>query len=164
MTKLIAGASKFDSNNNDWETTQSLFDILNNEFQFTIDLAASQKNAKVKKYYSKDDDALKQDWIGICWLNPPFGEKGGNQLKYFVKKANLEYCRHGSTIVLLIPARTNTNWWREYCTEAKEIRFITGRPNFVGCKHGLMQPLAIVIFAPHIGETIVRYQEWRHTT
>jgi phage N-6-adenine-methyltransferase len=161
MTKLIAGASKFDSNNNDWETTQSLFDILNDEFHFIIDLAASPENTKVKTYLTKEDDALKQEWRGVCWLNPPFGEKGKNQLKHFVKKAHDEYCKYGSTIVLLIPARTNTNWWKEYCTEAKEIRFITGRPNFVGCKYGLMQPLAIIVFMPHEGETIVKYQDWR---
>jgi phage N-6-adenine-methyltransferase len=161
MTKLIAGASKFDSNNNDWETTQSLFDILNKEFHFTIDLAASSKNTKVKTYFTKEDDALKQKWVGVCWLNPPFGEKGGNQLKHFVEKAHHEFLKNSNTVVMLVPARTNTNWWRKYCSNAKEIRFITGRPNFVGCTHGLMQPLAVIVFAPHVGETIVKYQDWR---
>jgi len=54
---------------------------------------------------------------------------------------------------MLIPARTNTVWWHDYCMKAKEIRFIKGRPKFGDAKHGLPQPLAIVIFAKHYGET-----------
>jgi phage N-6-adenine-methyltransferase len=161
MAKLIAGASKFDSNNNEWETTQSLFDILNSEFKFTIDIAASQSNAKLPIFFTRDDNALINEWKGICWCNPPFGDKGTNALKFFVKKGHDEYCKNNNTIVMLVPTRTNTNWWRDYCSKAKEIRFITGRPNFKGCTHGLMQPLAIIVFAPHIGETIIKYQNWR---
>jgi len=161
MVKLVGGASKFDSNNNDWETTGTLFDLLNLEFHFTIDLAASEHNKKVGTYFSKIDNALEQEWRGVCWCNPPFGEKSGNQLKNFVKKGFEDYKKYGSTIVMLLPARTNTNWWNNYCNNATEIRFIRGRPPFKGCNFGLMQPLAIVIFSPHADKTIVKSQEWK---
>lgn len=72
-------------------------------------------------------------------MNPPFGSQGK-----WVQKA-YEESLNGITVVCLLPARTNTNWWHDYCMTG-EIRFIRGRPKFKGAKHGLPQPLAIVIF------------------
>jgi site-specific DNA-methyltransferase (adenine-specific) len=53
---------------------------------------------------------------------------------------------HGATVVALIPSRTDTRYFHDYCMKASEIRFIKGRPKFEGCIHGLPQPLALVIF------------------
>ena len=149
MAKLTGDNSRFDSDNNEWETPDELFNSLNNEFKFTIDLAASEKNKKCPLFYSREQNALLQDWKGIGWLNPPFGEKGSNRLSKFVEKAYNDSKKHGSTIVMLIPARTNTNWWHDFCMKG-EVRFIRGRPAFKGCKYGLMQPLSIVIFRAYI--------------
>lgn len=154
MVKLKGvDGSRFKSENNRWATPSSLFKRLDDEFHFTIDLAADSENTKCTTFFSSEDDALEQDWYGTCWLNPPFGETGKNKLKLWVKKAHEEYKKHGGIIVVLVPARTNTNWWHDYCHKAKEVRFIKGRPAFDGCKYGLMQPLAIVIFAPHGSES-----------
>ena len=60
----------------DWETPQYLFDLLNDEFHFTLDVCASEKNAKVKNYYTKERDGLSQDWTGhTVWCNPPYGRE-----------------------------------------------------------------------------------------
>jgi phage N-6-adenine-methyltransferase len=131
--------TKFDSKREDWETPDSLFVPLHEEFGFNLDVCATPANAKCNSYFTKDDDGLKQDWEGVCWMNPPFGEQGK-----WVKKAYEEF-QKGCTIVCLLPARTNTNWWHDYVMKG-EIRFIKGRPKFKGAKHGLPQPLAIVIF------------------
>ena len=56
-----------------WETPQSLFDELDVEFGFQFDLAVDETNAKCDRFYTLEDDALKQPWEGVCWLNPPFG-------------------------------------------------------------------------------------------
>lgn len=133
---------KFESASKDWETPPELFDILDKEFHFTIDIAADEQNAKVNIFYSKQQDALTKPWTGICWLNPPYGR----DLKKWIKKAYVESRKTGTIIVMLIPSRTNTVWWHTYCMRASEIRFIKGRPKFVGAKDGLPQPLAIVVF------------------
>ena len=132
--------NRFQSKNQEYATPQELFKILNDEFNFTIDVCADSSNYKVKPFYTEQDNALVQNWTGICWMNPPYKD-----MKKWIIKAYEESIKHDSTVVCLIPARTNTKWWHEYCMKG-EIRFIKGRPKFEGCIHGLPQPLAIVIF------------------
>ena len=131
--------NRFASKKQEYETPKKLFDKLNEEFNFTIDVCADTHNKKVENFYSEEDNALTKDWNGVCWMNPPYKD-----LKIWVEKAYKESLK-GAIVVCLIPARTNTNWWHEYCMKG-EIRFIKGRPKFKGCKYGLPQPLAIVIF------------------
>ena len=56
-----------------WETPQDLFDKLNEEFHFDLDVCALPENAKCEKYYTPEDDGLLQPWNGVCWCNPPYG-------------------------------------------------------------------------------------------
>ena len=65
----------FSSGSNSWETPQGLFDKLKEEFHFELDVCATAENAKCKKYYSPEEDGLKQEWRGICWMNPPYGRE-----------------------------------------------------------------------------------------
>lgn len=139
---------KFTSLNQSWETPQWLFNLLDSEFHFEWDLAASSANSKCQSYYSADDDALRHEWRGRCWLNPPYGE-GTGSLATWVRKAYAEWvgsadCR---VIVMLIPARTNTRWFHDCCMRATELRFLKGRPKFGNAKHGLPQPLVVVVFS-----------------
>lgn len=131
--------TKFDSARSDWETPDSIFVPLANEFGINTDVCATADNHKCDKYYSEAENGLSILWEGICWMNPPFGQQGK-----WVEKAWVESQR-GITTVALLPARTNTNWWHEYCMKG-EVRFIKGRPKFKGAKYGLPQPLAIVIW------------------
>jgi phage N-6-adenine-methyltransferase len=132
--------NRFASNNQEYATPKNLFKVLDDEFHFTLDVCADQNNKKVNVYYSEKDNALNKDWAGICWMNPPY-----KNMKEWIIKAYNESIINNSIVVCLIPARTNTNWWHDYCMKG-EIRFIKGRPKFEGCKHGLPQPLAIIIF------------------
>ena len=141
----------FDSNKQDWETPIELFNEINAEFHFTLDVAASSENKKAAKFFSKEQDGLKQSWSNeIVWLNPPYGDQG-YKISDWVKKACLERM-NGATTVLLIPARTNTNWFHDFCLKYGEVRFLRGRPKFGGATHGLPQPLCFVIFRAALGE------------
>jgi len=142
---------KFESTKQEWKTPDNVFDPLDEEFHFDIDLAADKTNHKCKRYFSEKNNALIKDWRGTCWLNPPFGNKYGT-IKDWVRKSYEESMKN-NIIVMLIPTRTNTNWWSEYVMKSKEIRFIRGRPKFGDSKHGLPQPLAIIVFKRHTGET-----------
>ena len=136
---------KFESARQDWETPHSLFNVINREFQFTLDAAASAKNTKVKHYINKKQNGLLRSWgQNVVWLNPPYGQ-GTAPISAWVRKAYHESLS-GATTVLLIPARTNTNWFHDFCLKRGEVRFIRGRPKFGGAKQGLPQPLCFVIF------------------
>jgi len=139
--------NRFKSNNQEYETPENLFKVLNNEFHFTLDVCANNKNYKVSDYFTEEDNALEQDWKGVCWMNPPY-----KNMKNWVIKAYNESIKNNAIIVCLIPARTNTLWWHEYCNKG-EIRFIKGRPKFKGCKYGLPQPLAVVVFGKNYKNT-----------
>lgn len=138
-------AGKFDSTRQDWTTPDDVFDPINAEFGFTLDAAADKDNKRAEKFFCEEDNALEKDWgDNIVWLNPPYGQKNGS-LKDWVKKS-YEESQKGATVVMLIPARTNTVWFHDYCLDKGEVRFIKGRPKFGGATHGLPQPLCFVIF------------------
>src|ERR1700733_6517235 len=133
-------AGKFGSAKQDWETPWDFFKPIDGEFHFTLDAAASKENTKVKKFLTEKDDGLKSGWgKHTVWLNPPYG-KGKQPISAWVKKAYDE-SKGGATTVMLIPARTNTNWFHDICLKHGEVRFVRGRPKFGGADHGLPQPL-----------------------
>jgi len=132
----------FSSNDMTWETPQWLFDKLDKEFHFTLDVCALPETAKCKNYYTPQIDGLKQDWEdNICWMNPPYGREVG----VWIEKAYNESLK-GATVVCLIPSRTDTKYWHDYCMKASEIRFIKGRLKFGDSKNSAPFPSAIVIF------------------
>ncbi len=116
------------SDKNYWETPQKFFDELNEEFHFTLDAAASDTNHKCEKYYTVEDDGLKQNWQGeIVFCNPPYGNKETGE---WTKKCYEESRKPGTTVVLLIPARTDRESFHKYILGKAEIRFIKGRLKF----------------------------------
>lgn len=124
-----------------WETPQDLFDKLNAEFHFDLDVCALPENAKCEKYYTPEDDGLSQPWNGVCWCNPPYGRTIGK----WVQKA-YETFAGGGTVVMLLPARTDTKWFHEYIYNKAEIRFIKGRLKFGNSKNAAPFPSMIVVF------------------
>ena len=130
----------FTSNADQWETPQCFFNKLNEEFNFEIDVCADDTNAKCDKYFTEEVDGLNQEWTGTCWMNPPYGRQIGK----WIKKA-YESSLEGATVVCLIPARTDTKWWHEYCMKG-EIRLVKGRLKFGGSKNSAPFPSAVVVF------------------
>ena len=110
----------------EWETPQDFFDKLHDEFQFDIDVCACHLNKKLGKFFSPKMNGLKQEWRGVCWLNPPYDKSIG----LWIKKA-YEASQRGSTIVCLIQGRsTDTILWHEYIMKCSELRFIKDRLSF----------------------------------
>lgn len=126
----------------DWETPKALFDKLNDEFQFTLDLCATKENAKCSKFFTPEDDGLTKDWRGTCWMNPPYGKEIGK----WIERAYHQSQQWGSVIVCLVPSRTDTRYWHDYVMKSKEIRFIKSRVKFVGATENAPFPSAIVVF------------------
>lgn len=112
----------FSSKKDNWETPQDLFDKLDSLYHFETDLAATPDNAKCKKFFTPEQDSLKQTWEGCCWCNPPYGRNIGE----WVKKAALS----DGEIVMLLPARTDTAWFHDWLLPYARIEFIRGRLKF----------------------------------
>ena len=127
---------------NEWETPQKLFDELNVKYSFTLDPCATKENAKCKKYYTIADNGLVQSWNDeIVFCNPPYGKEIGK----WVEKAYTESIK-GATVVMLIPARTDTKYWHEWIFKKAQIIFLKGRLKFGNSKNSAPFPSAIIIF------------------
>lgn len=130
----------FSSANQEWETPRAIFDLYNATYHFTLDVCATQDNAKVAQFFTKHDDGLSKEWTGVCWMNPPYGR----DIKRWVRKAYVS-SQQGCVVVCLLPARTDTAWWHDYCMHG-HIEFLRGRLKFVGANNSAPFPSAIVIF------------------
>ena len=117
------------SNNNNLCTPEKFFDELDSEFHFVLDVAANEKSAKCKDFFTPEQDGLLQSWKrsdGAVFCNPPYGREIGK----WVKKSWEESQLSNTIIVLLIPARTDTKYFHDYIWKRAEIRFIRGRLKF----------------------------------
>ncbi|MFB5292248.1 DNA N-6-adenine-methyltransferase [Enterococcus faecalis] len=142
----------FSSKKEDWETPQKLFDELNEKYQFDIDVAASTKNAKLPKYFTKEDNALIQEWDGNVFCNPPYGRK----LRKWLEKGYQEHLRVPERmIVFLLPARTDTSYWHDFIFGKADIQFLRGRVKFeINGEGGNSAPFpsAIVVYGKKVSE------------
>lgn len=102
--------------------------------ELDFDLAASPTNAKSEAFFTKRQDALQRLWVGetpnrsfTFWLNPPY-----LRILRWVKKCALE--RHQLTtgqILVLLPASTGSNWFRDHVWNEAAIYFLNGRVCFI---------------------------------
>jgi phage N-6-adenine-methyltransferase len=130
--------------NKEWATPQWLYDALDAEFGFTLDPCATSDNAKCSKYFTAEQDGLKQSWENEnVFVNPPYGKP----IELWIGKAHEESYYHNAIVVCLLPARTDTKWWHRYATRG-EIRFLKGRLKYGNEKSPAPFPSVIVIFRP----------------
>jgi len=125
----------FSSQKLDWRTPDHVLVKLKMEFGFNY-FDPCPTNPKF--------NGLKISWNFTRWnfVNPPYGREIGK----WCKKAFEEWNGGKKTVVMLIPSRTDTQWWHDYIMKATEIRFIKGRLKFKGAKNSAPFPSCIVIF------------------
>ena len=145
MDKVLLSTGK-----DDWETPIDFFKKLDEEFHFTLDPCADDNNHKCEKYYTIYQNGLIQDWEGeIVFCNPPYsrGTKGIAGQEAWIKKCYEESKKPNTTVVMLIPARTDTKAFHKYIYhQAQEIRFLEGRLKFVGASENAPFPSMVVVF------------------
>jgi len=103
------------SQSNIWLTPKKLYDELNAEFKFDFDSCP---------YPQPTWDGLEIDWKDSNYVNPPY-----SNLKLWIKKSYEEWNK-GNTVVMLIPARTDTIAFHKYIFGSAEVRFVKGRIKF----------------------------------
>lgn len=126
-------AALFSAQTVDWATPEHLYRDLDAEFAFNDDPCPLQPLT----------DGLAREWGSRTYVNPPYGR----EIPVWIEKALAE-CRRGKLVVMLLPSRTDTQWWHEYVMKAAEIRFIRGRLKFGGATINAPFPSAVVIFRP----------------
>lgn len=152
-----------------WATPRELFDALREEFDLVLDAACNEDNCLcVGGYPVERYDALEEDWAawlrgygravarredgGAVWCNPPYSNLGA-----WIAKAREESDR-GATVVMLIPARTDTRAWHDHIFAGShnpaewraEVRFLRGRLKFGSATNSAPFPSAVVIFRPPV--------------
>lgn len=65
MAHIKDNNALFSSNTVEWETPQDLFNALDEEFHFGIDVCATAENAKCENFFSIKEDGLAQNWGGM---------------------------------------------------------------------------------------------------
>ena len=136
----------FTSLRTDWATPRQLFKMLDEQFHFTLDVCASLGNVPRDGLEHFSTDGLTRPWVpleaGSVWCNPPYGRQIGK----WVQKAFHEAHRFRQPVVMLLPARTDTAWWHDYCMKG-EILLLRGRLCFdENPRKRAPFPSAIVVF------------------
>lgn len=145
------------SKNMCWCTPPEFFAELDQEFNFDLDPAATEKSAKCMNYYTPADDGLSKDWGGRrVFCNPPYGRA----IHDWVRKGYEESRKPGTVVVMLIPARTDTSYFHDYIFHGKadEVRFLRGRLKFTdedgNAKDAAPFPSAVIVWrSPDIAKS-----------
>jgi site-specific DNA-methyltransferase (adenine-specific) len=123
-------------------TPQELFDELNAEFHFSLDVAATAENAKCTAFLDKETNGLIASWQDhICFMNPPY-----SNIWMWLSKARRETYPHTShkckfdckVVVCILPCDTSTRWFHDFLWDkvthttkpGVQLRFPQGRYKF----------------------------------
>lgn len=132
------------SKTDDWATPQDFFDKLNAEFHFDLDPCADENNHKCDLFYTKEQDGLSKEWGGghTVFCNPPYGRAIGKWVRYAYEQSQ----QPNTTVVMLIPSRTDTSYFHDYIYGKAELRFIRGRLRFGDGSDNAPFPSMVVIY------------------
>lgn len=157
-----------------WATPQALFDKLDREFNFSVDVCALPENAKCAHYFTPDQDGLSKEWVPwndffkeSVWMNPPYGKSTKTKpgIDQWMEKA-YRTSLNGVRVVCLIPNRSNAPWWHDYVMKAREIRFIKHKVSFEGEAEGVpFWGSVIVVFGPGVAcgkPSVSTYMQPKH--
>lgn len=152
------------SKSDEWHTPPWLFNWCAAIWgPFGLDVAAASYDAKCDRYYTQAQDGLLKPWSvhsrpARVWCNPPY-----SSVKQWVERA-AKHAERGGTALLLIPARTDSHWFHDYCfRSAASITFIRGRIAFdnpSGKVNSAPFPSCLVWYSPAgcIGKHMARIQ------
>jgi len=120
-----------------WQTPKELFDAINKEFDFDVDIFASEDNKLAPCFFNEEYSALTYEWneaigfdewhrIDNAFANPPY-----SQTHICLTRAAQQAKKHNITVVALVNANTDTKWFSDAVKSANEVRLLTGRIGFV---------------------------------
>lgn len=113
----------------EFETPQQLFTDLCKKYKIypELDVAATHENRKCKLYYSKEDNALEQEFAFDVWCNHPHTLHA-----QFVEKCRTQWEKHNISIMMIIPANCmRTTYWHRHIEGIAEYHAIPGAIRFL---------------------------------
>lgn len=120
----------------EWGTPPDLFAILDREFHFDLDVAATEDNALCETYFTGPCEpnygrcmcGLCRPWAGRrAYMNPPYSEPST-----WCQKAAREAQTGKVLVVALLPASVGEHWFHQFVFNvAHEIRVLRGRLAYV---------------------------------
>lgn len=114
---------------NEWGTPREIYGPFGNIFDgFDLDPCSGAEPQPIgETRYTKEDDGLSQEWFGDVWVNPPYSDPGS-----WLKKAVSEHNQDNTDrILMLLPARTNTNYFTKYVEQADLLCFVDHKVKFL---------------------------------
>lgn len=128
----------------DWGTPTALYDLLDREFRFDLDAAASPENRKCSRYLTAEEDALRADIFDrTVFCNPPYGKDMLRWISAFVW-----WSASGCTVVALLPANTDTEWFQLAFESANDVRFLKGRVQFARTRSSNTGGSVVMVWRP----------------
>ena len=122
----------------DWRTPRWVLDWALPRWRLEIDAAASPTNAVLPRYWTREIDALRQDWSGQrIWCNPPYNRAA---LEEFVGRG-----WDADVAVYLVPVKSDQVWWRRYVSGRAEIWWILGRVRCGAVPTAIPIPCAVLV-------------------
>jgi len=122
----------------------------------TFDLAATADNKQANKFFSREDDALAQDWTrlgGNLWLNPPYSDIGPWAAKCALSAPHGQYERR---IFLLVPASVGATWFAQHVHGEALVLAFSPRLKFVGHSSSYPKDCILAVFGERPG-----FEAWR---
>lgn len=143
-------AVHYSSDTPEWHTPRSIIDAVVALFgEIDLDPCSNpgKPNVPAHEHLTAKDDGFSRIWMGRVYMNPPYGDEIGN----WTAKLRNEY-EAGSVIeaVALLPARTDTRWFRELRQYPR--CFVSGRLKFSESETSAPFPSAVVYFGPRVEE------------
>lgn len=100
-------------------------------------------NIPAAQYFTAAEDGLAQPWSGRVYMNPPYGDAISAWVEKLVGEVSDGRVHEA---IALIPARTDTAWWRLLRDCA--VCFVRGRLRFSGAETSAPFPSAAAYFGP----------------
>ncbi len=115
-----------------YRTPKELFDEACQKYGLDIiyDVACNSENKVCSIGITEEQNSLSFNWDRDFFMNPPY-----SQVKKFMQKAYTEHLKHNVNALILVYAKTDTQFWHDYVENKAEVHFIKGRIKFLD-EHG----------------------------
>lgn len=134
--------------------------------EINFDAAATSENALVSRHFTETDDALTKDWPhehrDRIFANPPYHNKRGGIMSW-VKKACEARDRGAGLVCMLLPASTDTAWFRKLTGRIDSVFIFAGRVKFelplgTPCESPRHAPMLVIMCSGSEWHRLIQHQ------
>ena len=121
------------SGNNEWYTPSRFIEAARATMgDIDLDPASSEianRTVRAGKYFTAEDDGLKQEWFGNVWMNPPYAQP---LMGEFAEAVASKYEKGEITqACVLVNNATETQWFQRILSAASAVCFPKSRIKFI---------------------------------